>query len=293
MRLLNFYGDDGRRSMGAVEGDRVLDLFTASGQRTEFSSVGAWLRSGDAGAATIADIRKRAMESASRSMPLSGLRHAPLIERDARIFCVGLNYADHAAENNLPPPESPIFFSKLAAVVIPHLAPIPLPAAAANLVDYEAEVAVMIGKRADRVDETTAKSCIAGYSIMNDVSARDLQRSDKQWFRGKNCNGFGPLGPWLATSDEIADPGNMEVTLHVNGELRQHSNTRNLVFPPEKLVSFLSQTLVLEPGDVISTGTPAGIGSTRKPPVFLKAGDRITIEVSGVGKLENVVAAGN
>lgn len=291
MRLLNFYNGEGRRSMGLVEGDRVFDLFAASGQRPEFASVGAWLSAGETGASSISKVRDRAVADASFSLALSGLRHAPLIERDARIFCVGLNYADHAAENNLPPPTSPIFFSKLAAVVIPHLAPISIPPAAPDLVDYEAEVAVMIGKRMDRLDEAAAKSCIAGYTIMNDVSARDLQRNDKQWFRGKNCNGFGPLGPWLVTPDEIPDPRNMEVTLHVNGELRQHSNTRNLVFPPESLASILSQTLVLEPGDVISTGTPAGIGSVRKPPVFLRAGDRISIEVGGVGKLENVMAA--
>ena len=291
MKLLNFYDAEGKKSLGLVHGERVLDLTAAAGGRAEFSSVGAWLRSAETGADAMGDVRQRAAANPTFSTSLFGLQHAPLIERDARIFCVGLNYADHAAENNLPPPTTPIFFSKLAAVVIPHLATIPIPPAAPDLVDYEAEVAVMIGKRADGVDEARAKSCIAGYSIMNDVSARDLQRNDKQWFRGKNCNGFGPLGPWLVTRDEIADPRDMEVTLHVNGELRQHSNTRNLIFSPEVLVSILSQTLVLEPGDVISTGTPAGIGSTRKPPLFLKAGDRITIEVGGVGKLENVMAA--
>lgn len=288
MKLLNFYNGEGRRSLGLVEGEQVLDLSVASGGRAEFGSVGAWLRS-ETGSQEIANVRDRA--AASASISLSGLRHAPLIERDARVFCVGLNYADHAAENNLPPPDSPIFFSKLAAVVIPHLAPIPLPPAAPDLVDYEAEVAVMIGKRADRVNEAAAKSCIAGFTIMNDVSARDLQRKDKQWFRGKNCNGFGPMGPWLTTSDDIPDARNLDIQLRVNGELRQNSNTRNLVFPPESLVSILSQTLVLEPGDVISTGTPGGIGSVRKPPVFLQPGDRITITLAGVGTLENVIAA--
>jgi acylpyruvate hydrolase len=159
------------------------------------------------------------------------------------------------------------------------------------MVDYEAEVAVVIGRRADRVTEAEASACIAGYSIMNDVSARDLQRLDKQWFRGKNCNGFGPLGPWLVTADDIADAADMEVMLRVNGEERQHSNTKNLVFGPASLISILSQTLVLEPGDVISTGTPAGIGSCRKPPVFLRAGDRVEIEVAGIGILENTMVA--
>jgi 2-keto-4-pentenoate hydratase/2-oxohepta-3-ene-1,7-dioic acid hydratase in catechol pathway len=290
MKLLNFYTAKDQKAMGLADGDRVLNLSSASGHRPEFASVGAWLHSGQTGADMMPAIRERAAEDSSFSLPLAGLRHARLVEADARIFCVGLNYADHAAENNLPPPASPIFFAKLASVVIPHFAPIPKPAITEQL-DYEAEFAVVIGKRADRVREDGAKSCIAGFSIMNDVTARDLQVNDKQWFRSKNCNGFGPLGPWLVTSDDVPDPLNLEVKLRVNGEQRQHSNTRNLVFGPEALISILSQTLVLHPGDVISTGTPAGIGFHRKPPVFLGAGDRIEVEISGIGVLENVVAS--
>ena len=287
MKLLNFFSDRGRRALGLVEGDRVLDLSAASKDRPEFTSVGAWLRAGQTGVDAMPAVRAQA--AAASSISLAGLRHAPLIEPDARIFCVGLNYADHAAENNLPPPTSPIFFAKLASVVIPHMAAIPKPAITEQL-DYEAEVAVVVGKRADRVTPEAAQSCIGGFTIMNDVTARDLQVKDKQWFRSKNCNGFGPLGPWLVTADDIADPAGMEVMLRVNGEQRQHSNTRNLVFGPAALISTLSQTLVLQPGDMISTGTPAGIGFHRKPPVFLRAGDRIQVEVSGIGVLENVVA---
>src|SRR5690348_3380697 len=157
MKLLNFYAANGQRTMGMLEGDRVFDLFAASGNRAEFASVGAFLQAGEPAQRALQQLRS----AAKVSFPISGLRHAPLIERDARIFCVGLNYADHAAENNLPPPASPIFFSKLAAVVIPHLEPIPLPSASTP-VDYEAEVAVMVGKRADRLDEATARSSIAG-----------------------------------------------------------------------------------------------------------------------------------
>jgi acylpyruvate hydrolase len=208
------------------------------------------------------------------------------VERDARVFCVGLNYADHAAENNLPPPSSPIFFSKLAAVVIPNKAGIPIPKSSQQ-VDYEAEFALVIGRRADCVNEADALACIAGYTIMNDVSARDFQFKDKQWFRGKNCNGFGPMGPWMVTADSVPDPLALDISLRLNGETLQHSNTRNLVFSPAALVSTLSQSLVLEPGDVISTGTPAGIGFHRKPQVFLKPGDGMEIEVSGIGILEN------
>jgi 2-keto-4-pentenoate hydratase/2-oxohepta-3-ene-1,7-dioic acid hydratase in catechol pathway len=289
MKLLNFYSDSGI-AMGLVEGDRVFNLTSASGNNPAFASVGAWLRSGDSSLSNIRAIRDRLKTSNAASVPFASLQHASMMERDARVFCVGLNYADHAAENNLPPPESPIFFPKFAAVVIPHLAEIPLPAIS-NQIDYEAEFVVVIGQTADRVSEEEAHACIAGYSIMNDVSARDMQRLDKQWFRAKNCNGFGPLGPWMVTADDVPDPLTLDIALRLNGETLQKSNTSNLVFSPAALISFLSQTLVLEPGDIISTGTPAGIGSMRRPQIFLKDGDRVEIEVSSIGVLENVVVS--
>lgn len=290
MKLLNFYNRSGRRSMGLVENNGVFDLSAAAQGNAAFASVGQWLRAGDSAREQIKSLRDDLVLNPEAAMPLDGLRHAPFVELDARIFCVGLNYADHAAENNLPPPDSPIFFAKLASVVVPHGAEVPLPAASEK-VDYEAEVAVVIGREADRVSEPEAARCIAGYTIMNDVSARDMQRLDKQWFRGKNCNGFGPMGPWMVTADAITDPGHMPVQLRVNGELRQNSNTSNLVFGPAALISILSQTLTLKPGDVISTGTPAGIGGARKPPIFLQPGDRVEVEVGGIGILVNTFIA--
>jgi acylpyruvate hydrolase len=277
MKLLNFYSEAGEKALGAVEGDRVYDL-----TRAGFASLGALLRGGDAALTKARELLK----TPAQSVPLADVKHAPLVERDARVFCVGLNYADHAAENNLPPPSSPIFFAKLASVVIPHKAGIAIPKTSQQ-VDYEAEFALVIGRRADCVSEAEALACIAGYTIMNDVSARDFQFKDKQWFRGKNCNGFGPMGPWMVTADSVPDPLALDISLRLNGETLQHSNTKNLVFSPAALVSTLSQSLVLEPGDVISTGTPAGIGFHRKPQVFLKPGDRMEIEVSGIGILEN------
>jgi len=277
MKLLNYYSEAGVKALGAVEGDRVYNLTSAG-----FATLGALLRGGDAALAKARELLK----TPAQSVPLADVKHAPLVERDARVFCVGLNYADHAAENNLPPPSSPIFFSKLAAVVIPHKTGMPIPKSSQQ-VDYEAEFALVIGRRADCVSEAEALACIAGYTIMNDVSARDFQFKDKQWFRGKNCNGFGPMGPWMVTADSVPDPLALDISLRLNGETLQHSNTRNLVFSPAALVSTLSQSLVLEPGDVISTGTPAGIGFHRKPQVFLKPGDRMEIEVSGIGILEN------
>ncbi|HEV2325815.1 MAG TPA: fumarylacetoacetate hydrolase family protein [Terracidiphilus sp.] len=290
MKLLNFFNAAGLRSMGLVEDDRVFDLSSAARGNAAFASVGQWLRAGDSAREQIKSLRDDLVQNLAAATPLGELRHAPLVELDARIFCVGLNYADHAAENNLPPPDSPIFFAKLASVVVPHGTAVPLPAASQK-VDYEAELAVVIGRDADRVSETEAAQCMAGYTIMNDVSARDMQRLDKQWFRGKNCNGFGPMGPWMVTADAVPDPGNLSVQLRVNGEQRQNSNTSNLVFGPAALISILSQTLALKPGDVISTGTPAGIGGARKPPVFLQPGDRVEVKVAGIGILANTFIA--
>ena len=277
--------------MGLAEGDHVYDLSSAATGNPSFATVGQWLRGGASARERIKSLRDELVRNgAAEAIPLKSVRHAPFVELDARIFCVGLNYADHAAENNLPPPESPIFFAKLASVVTHHGAEIPLPESSEK-VDYEAEVAVVLGRTADRVSEAEAAGCIAGYTIMNDVSARDMQRLDKQWFRGKNCNGFGPMGPWMVTADALPDPGNMTVQLRVNGELRQNSNTNNLVFGPAALISILSQSLTLQPGDVISTGTPAGIGGCRKPPLFLQAGDRVEVEVGGIGILSNTCIA--
>jgi acylpyruvate hydrolase len=288
MKLLNYHPAAGERALGLVEGDRVYNLSEAAQRSADLSSLGALLRGGEAALAAARELRERLINDAVQSAALGNLKYASLVEPDARVFCVGLNYADHAAENNLPPPSSPIFFVKLAAVVIPHRTGIPVPKASGQ-VDYEAEFAVVIGQRADCVSEDDARACIAGYTIMNDVTARDFQVNDKQWFRGKNCNGFGPMGPWMVTADSVADPMALDISLRLNGKTLQRSNTSNLIFSPAKLISVLSQSLVLQPGDVISTGTPAGIGFHRKPQVFLKPGDRVEVEVGGIGILESFV----
>lgn len=292
MKLLNYYLPSGERALGLVEGERVFNLTELAHGRTHFASIGALLRGGESALAAAKDLGAHLAKTSAESISLEGLKYASLVEPDARVFCVGLNYADHAAENNLAPPSSPIFFAKLASVVIPHLAGIPLPQRSLQ-VDYEAEFGVVIGRRADCVSEAEAHACIAGYTIANDVTARDFQVSDKQWFRGKNCNGFGPIGPWMVTTDSVPDPLALDISLRLNGETLQKSNTRNLVFPPAALIAALSQSLVLEPGDVISTGTPAGIGFHRKPQIFMKPGDRVEVEVSGIGILENFVLARN
>ena len=291
MKLSNFYTHSSSDlHLGALITGRVVDLTEAFPGDRSFGSVSALLRAGK-------DSIRRAQQRIAEHSSGTGARitpdqigYAPLVDDRCRIFCVGLNYADHAAENNLPPPESPIFFAKLAAVAAGHNQPIPLPAISQQ-VDYEAEFAFVVGSPAKRVSVEEAGKYIAGFTIMNDVSARDLQFQDKQWFRGKNCDGFAPIGPWLTTADEISIPDNLAITLRLNGQVRQSSNTKQLVFKPAQLLSFLSQTLTLEPGDVISTGTPGGIGYYANPKVFLKHGDVVEVEVEGLGVLRNTVTS--
>ncbi len=215
------------------------------------------------------------------------------VPRPGKILCIGLNYRDHAAETGKPLPERPILFSKLPTAVIGPEEAIVLPRASQQ-VDFEAELGVVIGRRVKHVRRERALECVLGYLNLNDISARDFQFGDGQWQRGKSCDSFCPLGPVIVTTDEIADPGRLDVSLRLNGAVMQRSNTRQLVFGVPELIAFLSETITLEPGDVIATGTPAGVGFARQPPVFLKPGDRVEVEVQGLGVLANpVVAAAN
>jgi 2-keto-4-pentenoate hydratase/2-oxohepta-3-ene-1,7-dioic acid hydratase in catechol pathway len=214
---------------------------------------------------------------------------APLL-RPGKIICVGLNYADHAAEQGVKPPANPVIFSKYANAVIGPEAPIVLPAASTQ-VDYEAELAFVIGRRARHVPEAEALHYVAGYTVCHDVSARDFQFGDGQWTRGKTCDTFCPIGPALVTADEVPDPQALDITLRLNGEVMQQSNTRNFIFGVAHLIHFLTRSMTLEPGDLISTGTPPGVGCFRKPPVYLKAGDVVEITVDKVGTLRNPVTA--
>lgn len=220
--------------------------------------------------------------------PLASARLRAPIARPGKITCVGLNYADHAREQGIEPPKSPIFFLKSCNTISGPGDAIRLPPNSSQ-VDYEAEFAVVIGKGGRNIREDRAYEHVAGYMILHDVSARDLQFSDNQWFRGKSCDTFAPCGPWITTADEIADPHNLRIALTLNGQTMQDSNTSNLIFKVPYLVSYLSQSLTWEVGDVISTGTPPGVGVFRKPPVFLKAGDTASIMVEGLGTLTNSV----
>ncbi|MGI8566411.1 MAG: fumarylacetoacetate hydrolase family protein [Pyrinomonadaceae bacterium] len=212
------------------------------------------------------------------------------VPRPGKLICIGLNYRDHAAESNMPIPESPVVFSKFTTAVVGPNEPVVLPAASAK-VDYEAELAFVIGRRAKNVTKERAMDYVLGYTMVNDVSARDLQFADGQWQRGKSCDTFAPMGECIVTTDEIPDPHRLTIKLRLNGHTMQDSSTDQLIFGIAELVSFLSETITLEPGDVVATGTPPGVGFARKPPVFLKDGDVMEVEVEGLGVLTNPVAA--
>lgn len=212
---------------------------------------------------------------------------APL-NHSEKIICVGLNYLDHCLETGMEPPKAPIIFSKFSNAIIGNRQAIEIPINS-NEVDYEAELAVIIGKEAKHVSEEAADNYIFGYTILNDISARDQQFTDGQWVRGKTANTFAPIGPCIVTKDEIEDPHNLEISLTLNGEVMQHSNTKQLIFSIPYIISYLSQSITLMPGDIIATGTPPGVGMGRNPKVWLEKGDQVSITIQGIGTLSNSV----
>jgi 2-keto-4-pentenoate hydratase/2-oxohepta-3-ene-1,7-dioic acid hydratase in catechol pathway len=212
------------------------------------------------------------------------------IPRPRKVICIGLNYRDHASEANMPIPERPVLFSKFSSSVIGSGQEVLAPLDSAQL-DYEAELAVVIGKRASRVSRKDALHHVLGYVNFNDVSARDFQFGDGQWQRGKSCDTFAPMGEFIATTDEIRDPHRLRIQLRLNGKTMQDSNTEQLIFDIPTLIEFISRSITLEPGDVIATGTPPGVGFARKPPVFLHPGDVMEVEIAGLGVLTNRIAA--
>jgi len=223
------------------------------------------------------------------SYPLDAIEFLPAVYPQ-KILAIGRNYVDHAIEGGAEPPKAPLIFNKLSNSLSAHDAPIVLPTISSQ-VDYEAELAVIIGRNAKRVDEAAALDYVFGYTLINDVSARDLQFGDGQWTRGKGLDTFAPLGPFITTRDEIADVQSLNIEGRLNGEVMQSSNTAKMIFPVAYLISYLSQGIMLEPGDVIATGTPEGVGIFRDPPVLLKAGDVFEVTVEKLGTLGNSVSA--
>jgi 2-keto-4-pentenoate hydratase/2-oxohepta-3-ene-1,7-dioic acid hydratase in catechol pathway len=212
------------------------------------------------------------------------------IDRPQKIICVGLNYLDHAAEGSATLPERPLLFAKWPNTLIGTREPIVLPSISAK-VDYEGELAAVIGTRAQRVGVDDALDVIAGYLCANDVSARDLQFADRQWVRGKSLDTFCPIGPSLVPASEIPDPQALQLRTILNGEVVQEAPTSSMIFSVAQIVAFISEAITLEPGDLILTGTPAGVGIFRDPELLLQPGDEVTVEIEGLGTLTNPVAA--
>ena len=211
------------------------------------------------------------------------------VPRPGKIICVGLNYRDHAAETGKPIPAEPILFAKFANSVVGDGATVPIPAVTSE-VDWEAELGVVIGRAARAVAVDRALEHVAGYVCLNDLSARDLQRSGGQWTRGKAIDGFLPMGPALVTADEVPDPQQLDIACTLNGEVVQHSNTREMIFGVAELISIVSQTITLEPGDCIATGTPPGVGMAQSPPRYLCGGDVVVVSIAGLGDLTTTMA---
>ncbi|MGM0779483.1 MAG: fumarylacetoacetate hydrolase family protein [Bacillota bacterium] len=220
--------------------------------------------------------------------PISDVKILPPMQAPEKIICVGLNYIDHCRETGMEPTASPVIFSKYANAIVGHHDAVEIPINSSE-VDFEAELAVVIGKEAKRVTEEEANDYVFGYTIMNDISARDLQFKDGQWSRGKTADTFAPTGPVIVTKDEAGDPHSLSISLELNGEIMQDSNTSNLIFTIPQIISFLSQSMTLRPGDLIATGTPPGVGMGRDPKVWLKDGDKMSITIENIGTLSNSV----
>jgi len=220
-------------------------------------------------------------------IPLSKVELLAPLSNPPKIICLGLNYFDHAEEQRMEPPKDPIIFLKPRTSIAGPFEDIPVPFDYTNQVDYEVELAVVIGRRGKRIPEEEAMSYVFGYMVFNDLSARDLQFGDKQWTRGKSLDKFAPMGPWITTRDEIKDPYSLRMRTLVNGEVMQDSSTAKMAIRIPRIISVLSKGMTLEPGDVIATGTPAGVGVFRKPQRFLRPGDVVEVMIENLGYLRN------
>jgi 2-keto-4-pentenoate hydratase/2-oxohepta-3-ene-1,7-dioic acid hydratase in catechol pathway len=296
MRLASFLREE-KHSLGLVLGERVLAIDCIA--RLEPDRWGTLAGAEDVSPLWTGAGRKLLFELNSM-LTASGVppkweeyceaaafcRWLPPVAAPEKIICVGLNYRGHAAETNAKIPEVPVLFGKFNTALVGASGPVILPANSSQ-VDYEAELAVVIGKRAKRVSVEEAPGVVGGYMIMNDVTARDWQLRVRQWLTGKSFDTFAPAGPWLVTPDEIPDPHNLRISLRLNGKTMQDSNTSDLIFGIPALISHISQIFTLKPGDIISTGTPPGVGFVRNPPVFLRDGDLVEISIDGIGTIRH------
>lgn len=280
MRLVSYRANASEQWRAGVEQDgRVVPAATGSSN----SSVRALL---EAGPAVVQEALERA--KGQEGIALASVEIGPPVPDPDKIICLGLNYADHAAESKMELPKAPILFAKFRNSLVGPNRPIILPRNSTQI-DYEAELAVVIGRTCKDVTEQEALSYVAGYTCLNDVSARDLQFIASQWTAGKAIDTFAPLGPGLVPASEIPDPQNLSVITRVNGQVLQNGNTKHMIFGVAYTIAFISSIMTLVPGDIISTGTPDGVGFSRKPPIFLKNGDVVEIEIERIGVLSNPV----
>lgn len=271
------------------DGTAVLLSDTGAVALEQLGFRGSLLDLAGSGAETKLELGRKAAETAAGE-PIDSSEVAAPIGRPPKIVAIGLNYSDHADESQMELPKSPLVFTKFSSSVTGPSDPIELPAGLSKEVDYEVELGVVIGRTAKNVGIENALEYVFGYTVVNDVSARDLQFADQQWVRGKSLDTFCPMGPAIVTADEIPDPQALNVGCAVNGQILQQANTRDMIFGVADLVSRLSHSFTLEPGDVIATGTPSGVGFSRKPPIYLRPGDSLRTWVEGIGELLNPVA---
>ena len=284
MKLISYQSDDGPRVAG-VRDDGYVDLNNADPRVPH--CIKMLLAKGSEGLR----LAEAAIETGI-SMATDSVKLLPPVPSPEKVICVGVNYAEHAREGGMEPPDRPVIFNKFPTAVGADGDPVVLPPESPK-VDYEAELVVVIGKKGRRIPESEAMDYVAGYCVGNDVSARDwqLETPAGQWLLGKSFDSFAPFGPAMITADEISDPGNLSISLRLNGETMQDSNTSQLIFPIGKLIAYISSVATLAPGDVIFTGTPPGVGMARTPAVWLKPGDVMEVEIEGLGVLSNPCVA--
>jgi acylpyruvate hydrolase len=280
------YGPKGQERSGVVVGNDVVDL---AGADPKLPVSVREVLAGD----RLREVERIARDAdsvpAEFKHPLGDVRLGPPVTDPSKIICLGLNYRDHAEEQDREVPASPMLFAKTPNVLSGDGDPMPYPRLVEQL-DYEIELAFVIGRRARHVDIGDAMRHVAGYGVFMDITARDFQRRERQWLRAKSVDGSGPFGPYLVTADEVPDPHALDISIDVSGEKLQSSNTGRMIFKIDFLVHFISQTLTLEPGDVIATGTPSGVGVFRYPPRFLHPGDRLAGRIEGLGTLRCTIS---
>lgn len=294
MKLLQFQGGDGL-ALGVRTENGVIDV-AAAGEALGIDVPTSLIEVIEVGQPaidsiqTLLDTSSTSDSAAKWTLDEMGIQYGPAVADPGKILCVGLNYRRHAAETGMPIPETPVLFSKFDNTIAAHGDSVSLPPVAIQY-DYEVELGVVIGKAARNVSVEHALDYVLGYVTSNDVSVRDLQTRTSQWLLGKTLDNFLPVGPWLVTADEVGDPQHLSIKTWVNGDLRQNSNTGDMIFPVAEIVSYISRYFTLEPGDIIVTGTPEGVAMGREDKPWLVPGDEVVVEVEGLGALKNIMIA--